>query len=172
MAAPLSSKRSLSSAKARRRKRLALSVGALLALGGATALVLTAFQDSLVFFYSPSDLAAKPPSDGRRIRVGGLVEAGSVERNGLDVRFRVTDTARSIAVTYRGQLPDLFREGQGMVAQGTLAADGSSFTANEVLAKHDETYMPPEVAEALKKAGRWKEGEAPPSHPADAGKTP
>jgi cytochrome c-type biogenesis protein CcmE len=163
--------RSLSSAVARRRKRLALAVGALLALGGATALVLTAFQDSLVFFYSPSDLAAEPPPDGRRIRVGGLVEAGSVERAGLDVRFRVTDTARSIAVSYRGQLPDLFREGQGVVAQGTLAADGS-FVANEVLAKHDETYMPPEVAEALKKSGRWKEGEPPPTHPADARKTP
>ncbi|MFN4284242.1 MAG: cytochrome c maturation protein CcmE [Alphaproteobacteria bacterium] len=159
--------KSLSSAQARRRKRLALTVGALLALGGATALVLTAFQDSLVFFYSPSELANQPPPDGRRVRVGGLVEAGSVERDGLEVRFRVTDTARSIAVTYRGQLPDLFREGQGVVAQGMLAADGS-FAANEVLAKHDETYMPPEVAEALKRSGRWKEGEPLPSHPAGA----
>lgn len=156
--------KSLSSAKHRRRKRLAIALGALLALGGATALVLTAFQDSLVFFYSPSELAAKPPPDGRRVRVGGLVEDGSVQRNGLDVRFRITDTARSIAVNYRGQLPDLFREGQGVVAQGTLAGDGS-FTANEVLAKHDETYMPPEVAKALKESGRWKEGEAPPVHP-------
>jgi cytochrome c-type biogenesis protein CcmE len=150
--------KSLSSAKARRRKRLALAVGALLALGGATALVLTAFQDSLVFFYSPSELAAKPPAPDRRVRIGGLVEAGSLEKNGQDIRFRITDTARGIAVTYRGLLPDLFREGQGVVVQGTLAADGS-FRANEVLAKHDETYMPPEVADALKKSGRWKEGE-------------
>lgn len=159
--------RSLSSAKARRRKRLALAVGALLALGGATALVLTAFQDSLVFFYSPSELAAKPPAPDRRVRIGGLVEAGSLEKNGQDVRFRITDTARSVIVTYRGLLPDLFREGQGVVAQGTLAADGS-FRANEVLAKHDETYMPPEVAEALKKSGRWKEGEPAPSHPGES----
>lgn len=156
--------RSLSSAKARRRKRLALALGALLALGGATALVLTAFQDSLVFFYSPSELAAKPPAPDRRVRIGGLVEPGSLEKNGQDVRFRITDLTQSIAVTYRGLLPDLFREGQGVVAQGTLADDGG-FRANEVLAKHDETYMPPEVAEALKKSGRWKEGEAPPTHP-------
>ncbi|HEU0069751.1 MAG TPA: cytochrome c maturation protein CcmE [Alphaproteobacteria bacterium] len=159
--------KSLSSAKQRRRKRLVIALGALLALGGATALVLTAFQDSLVFFYSPSELAAKPPPEGRRVRVGGLVEDGSVQKSGLDVRFRITDTARSIAVNYRGQLPDLFREGQGVVAQGTLASDGS-FTANEVLAKHDETYMPPEVAKALKDSGRWKEGEAPPTHPGEA----
>jgi cytochrome c-type biogenesis protein CcmE len=150
--------KSLSSAKARRRKRLALAVGALLALGGATALVLTAFQDSLVFFYSPSELAAKPPAPDRRVRIGGLVEPGSLEKNGQDIRFRITDTTRSVAVTYRGLLPDLFREGQGVVVQGTLVADGS-FRANEVLAKHDETYMPPEVADALKKSGRWKEGE-------------
>jgi cytochrome c-type biogenesis protein CcmE len=151
--------RSLSSAKSRRRKRLALALGALLALGGATALVLTAFQDSLVFFYSPSELAAKPPAPDRRVRIGGLVEPGSLEKTGQDVRFRITDLTRSV-----GLLPDLFREGQGVVAQGTLAADGG-FRANEVLAKHDETYMPPEVAEALKKSGRWKEGEAPPTHP-------
>lgn len=150
--------KSLSSAKARRRKRLALAVGALFALGGATALVLTAFQDSLVFFYSPSELAAKPPTPDRRVRIGGLVEPGSLEKNGQDIRFRITDTAKSVNVAYRGLLPDLFREGQGVVAQGTLAADGS-FRANEVLAKHDETYMPPEVADALKKSGRWKEGE-------------
>jgi cytochrome c-type biogenesis protein CcmE len=156
--------RSLSSAKARRRKRLALALGALLALGGATALVLTAFQDSLVFFYSPSELAAKPPAPDRRVRIGGLVESGSLEKNGQDVRFRVTDLAHSVAVTYRGLLPDLFREGQGVVAQGTLAADGG-FRANEVLAKHDETYMPPEVAEALKKSGRWQEGDAARPHP-------
>ena len=156
--------RSLSSAKARRRKRLALALGALLALSGATALVLTAFQDSLVFFYSPSELAANPPAPDRRVRIGGLVENGSLEKSGQDVRFRITDTARSIDVTYRGLLPDLFREGQGVVAQGTLAGDGS-FRASEVLAKHDETYMPPEVAEALKKSGRWREGEAPPAHP-------
>ncbi|HEY4135511.1 MAG TPA: cytochrome c maturation protein CcmE [Alphaproteobacteria bacterium] len=150
--------RSLSPAKARRRKRLALVVGGLLALGGATALVLTAFQDSLVFFYSPSELMAKAPSPERRVRIGGLVEAGSLQKNGQDIRFRITDTTRSIDVTYRGLLPDLFREGQGVVAQGSLMADGS-FRANEVLAKHDETYMPPEVADALKKSGRWKEGE-------------
>jgi cytochrome c-type biogenesis protein CcmE len=169
--AALSSKRSLSSAKARRRKRLALAIGALLALGGATALVLTAFQDSLVFFYSPSELADKPPAPDRRVRIGGLVEPGSLEKNGQDVRFRITDLTRTVTVTYRGLLPDLFREGQGVVAQGTLAADGG-FRASEVLAKHDETYMPPEVAEALKKSGRWKEGEPTPTHPFPQDKTP
>jgi cytochrome c-type biogenesis protein CcmE len=164
--------KSLSSAKARRRKRLALAVGALLALGGATALVLTAFQDSLVFFYSPSELAAKPPAPDRRVRIGGLVEPGSLEKNGQDIRFRITDTTRSVPVTYRGLLPDLFREGQGVVVQGTLVADGS-FRANEVLAKHDETYMPPEVADALKKSGRWKEGEGTiPDTGSEIGKAP
>jgi cytochrome c-type biogenesis protein CcmE len=161
--APRAARSGLSSARTRRRKRLALALGALIALGGATALVLTAFQDSLVFFYSPSELAAKPPPEGRRVRVGGLVEPGSLEKAGESVRFRITDGAQDLPVTYRGVLPDLFREGQGVVAQGTLQT-GGGFVANEVLAKHDEKYMPPEVAEALKKSGRWKEGEDAPSH--------
>lgn len=144
-------------AAARRRKRLALLVAGLLALGGAAAMVLTAFEDSLVFFYTPSDLAAKAAPADRHLRLGGLVETGSVTRSGDEVRFRITDTARSVAVTYRGILPDLFREGQGVVAQGTLQSDGS-FRASEVFAKHDETYMPPEVADAIKKSGQWKEG--------------
>ena len=156
----------------RKKRRLYFVLLGLLGLGGGTALVLTAFQDNIVFFRSPSEIAQGKVTPTQRFRVGGLVEEGSVVKNGENVAFSVTDMSASVKIHYTGLLPDLFREGQGMVAQGTLAADGSSFTANEVLAKHDETYMPPEVAEALKKAGRWKEGEAPPSHPADAGKTP
>jgi cytochrome c-type biogenesis protein CcmE len=127
----------------------------MLLLGGAAALVLTALQENISYFYSPSDLNTAPA--GRSIRLGGLVEEGSVKRqdDGLTVTFRITDLAASVPVTYKGILPDLFREGQGVVTEGTLGP-GGQFVAREVLAKHDETYMPPEVADALKKAGQWK----------------
>ena len=134
-----------------RHKRLLAIVGGLVALGAATALVLTAFQDNLVFFFTPSQVAAKEAPQGRLFRIGGMVEKGSVKREGVEVRFVVTDTARTIPVVYRGALPDLFREGKGVVAQGTLGADGV-FHAREVLAKHDENYMPPEAAHAVEKA--------------------
>jgi cytochrome c-type biogenesis protein CcmE len=134
-----------------RHKRLLAIVGGLAALGAATALVLTAFQDNLVFFFTPSQVAAKEAPQGRLFRIGGMVETGSVKRDGVEVRFVVTDTAKAIPVVYRGALPDLFREGKGVVAQGTLGADGV-FTAREVLAKHDENYMPPEAAHAVEKA--------------------
>ncbi len=142
----------------KRRRLLALVVGLGL-LGAATAMVLAAFNDNLVFFYSPSDLAEKSIPPGRRIRIGGLVEQQSLvrEADSHSVGFRVTDGKTVIAVIYDGVLPDLFREGQGVVAEGRLRADGV-FAATSVLAKHDEKYMPPEVAEALKKAGRWQEG--------------
>ena len=128
----------------------------MLGLFAAAALVLTAFEENLVFFYSPSDLAEKTLPPGRPVRLGGLVEEGSVERrDGLTVHFRVTDLSQSTPVVYQGLLPDLFREGQGVVTEGTLGPDGV-FVASEVLAKHDETYMPPEVVEALKKSGQWQ----------------
>jgi cytochrome c-type biogenesis protein CcmE len=134
-----------------RHKRVLAIVGGLAALGAATALVLTAFQDNLVFFFTPSQVAAKEAPQGRLFRIGGMVEKGSVKRDGVEVRFVVTDTAKTISVVYRGSLPDLFREGKGVVAQGTLGADGV-FTAREVLAKHDENYMPPEAVHAVEKA--------------------
>ncbi len=136
-----------------RHKRIAAIVIGVVALGVATALVLTAFQENLVFFFTPSQIAAKEAPQGRTFRIGGMVEKGSVRRqaDGVTVQFTVTDTAKSIPVTYRGQLPDLFREGKGVVAQGQLGADGV-FRANEVLAKHDENYMPPEAKEAVEKA--------------------
>lgn len=142
----------------RKNQRIALIVGGLAFLGVATALVLTAFEDSVVFFFSPTELQAKPVDPERRIRVGGLVEAGSVERGPADaeVRFRVTDGSSTLTIRYIGILPDLFREGQGIVAQGRLR--NAVFQAEEVLAKHDETYMPKEVADALKKEGHWKDG--------------
>jgi cytochrome c-type biogenesis protein CcmE len=140
------------------RKRLWLLVGSLCVLGAAAALVLSALSDNIVFFYSPSQLAEKHPSPDRRFRLGGLVENGSVQKEGTEVRFRVTDLRKSVEVVYRGILPDLFREGQGVSAEGSLGANGV-FVAREVLAKHDEKYMPPEVAKALKASGRWKEGE-------------
>lgn len=121
----------------------------------AAGLILSAFRDSIAFFYTPSELAAKPVPPGRLLRIGGLVEDGSVMRDGDTIRFRVTDLQSALPVTYRGILPDLFREGQGVVAEGALGADGV-FQARQVLAKHDETYMPPEVAEALKKSGEWR----------------
>jgi cytochrome c-type biogenesis protein CcmE len=121
------------------------------ALGIATALVLSAFEKNLVFFFTPSQVAAKEAPEGRTFRIGGMVEKGSVKREGVEVRFVVTDTAKSIPVVYSGALPDLFREGKGVVAQGQLGADGV-FRAREVLAKHDENYMPPEAAHAVEKA--------------------
>jgi len=136
--------------KPRNRRLAAIALG-VVALGIAAALVLTAFEKNLVFFFTPSQVAANEAPQGRLFRIGGMVEKGSVKRDGVEVRFVVTDTAKSIPVTYRGALPDLFREGKGVVAQGTLGADGV-FRAREVLAKHDENYMPPEVAEALEKA--------------------
>jgi cytochrome c-type biogenesis protein CcmE len=121
-------------------------------LATAVGLVLYALSSNIVFFFTPTQIAAREAPQGRAFRVGGLVEPGSVQREGIDVRFRVTDNAKSIPVVYRGTLPDLFKEGKGVVAQGTLGDDGV-FKASEVLAKHDENYMPPEAAEALKKAG-------------------
>ncbi|MAF95574.1 MAG: cytochrome c maturation protein CcmE [Rhodospirillaceae bacterium] len=139
----------------RKHKRLTFVVVALGLLGAAAGLVLSAFEENIVFFYSPTDIAEKNIADGRRIRLGGLVEEGSVKKaGGAVVNFRVTDLTTAIPVTYKGLLPDLFSEGQGVVAEGTL--QGGVFRADEVLAKHDETYMPPEVAEALKKSGQWK----------------
>ena len=147
----------------KRRRLIALALGLGL-LGAATALALVAFNDNLVFFYGPSELAAKEIGPDRRIRIGGLVELQSLARHadGHGVGFRVTDGKTDIAVDYDGILPDLFREGQGVVAEGRLRADGV-FAATNVLAKHDEKYMPPEVADALKKAGRWQEGGALPA---------
>ncbi|WP_395709246.1 cytochrome c maturation protein CcmE [Reyranella sp.] len=139
-----------------KRRRLWLLVGSLAVLGAAATLVLTALNDNLVFFYSPSQVAEKGIAPDRRFRLGGLVEAGSVQKNGEEVRFTVTDTQKTISVVYRGLLPDLFREGQGVIAEGVLRADGV-FVAREVLAKHDENYMPPEVAKAIKEAGQWKD---------------
>jgi cytochrome c-type biogenesis protein CcmE len=134
-----------------RHKRLALIVGGLAALGVASALILSAFQENLVFFFSPSDVVAQKAPRDRSFRVGGLVEEGSVKRDGVLVSFRVTDTAQTIPVVYQGILPDLFREGKGVVAQGKLGADGV-FQASEVLAKHDENYMPPEASHAVEQA--------------------
>jgi cytochrome c-type biogenesis protein CcmE len=143
----------------RKRRRLYILIAGVVALGIATALVLTAFNDNLVFFYSPSDLAAKHVPVGRALRIGGLVEDHSVTRanEGRTILFRVTDGNNAVPVTYTGVLPDLFREGQGVVAEGKLETDGV-FHAASVLAKHDEKYMPPEVAEALKRSGHWQEG--------------
>jgi len=137
-----------------RHKRLAAVAAGIVALGIAAVLVLGAFQKNLVFFFTPTQIAANEAPQGRTFRVGGLVERGSVRRaaDGVTVQFVVTDTAKSIPVVYKGILPDLFREGKGVVTQGRLGADGV-FVASEVLAKHDENYMPPEAAEALKKAG-------------------
>ena len=142
----------------RRRRRLWILALGLLGLGTATALTLSAFQDHLVFFYTPTDLATKPVPRDRSLRVGGLVEQGSLSRvaGSPEVRFNVTDLEKSIPVVFAGILPDLFREGQGVVANGRLGPDGV-FRASEVLARHDENYMPPEVAEALKRSGRWQE---------------
>ena len=140
----------------RKHKRLTFVVIAMALLGAAATLALIAFRDNIVFFYSPTEVAEKKIADGRRIRIGGLVEEGSVQKQpGAIVVFRLTDLNTSIPVQYKGLLPDLFREGQGIVAEGRL--ENGEFRAEEVLAKHDETYMPPEVADALKKSGNWQQ---------------
>ena len=133
-----------------RHKRFAILGGVLSAVGIVVALVLNAFQSNLVFFYSPTQVVAKEAPTARTFRVGGLVEAGSVKVDGTQVRFVITDTAKTVPVRFDGILPDLFKEGKGVVAQGQL--QGDTFVAREVLAKHDENYMPPEAAEALKQA--------------------
>jgi len=138
-----------------RHKRMAAIALGVVALGVATALVLSAFQKNLVFFFTPSQIAANEAPSGRTFRIGGMVVAGSLKREGVEVRFAVTDTAKTVPVVYRGALPDLFREGKGVVAQGELGHDGV-FHAREVLAKHDENYMPPEAAHALEKASLEK----------------
>jgi len=140
--------------KPRHRRFIWIGAG-LLALGAAAALTLSAFQSNLVFFFSPTQVAAKEAPQGRAFRIGGLVEPGSLKRDAdsLTVRFRVTDTAQTIDVVYTGLLPDLFKEGKGVVAQGSLQPDGT-FKATEVLAKHDENYMPPEAGKALQDAQR------------------
>jgi cytochrome c-type biogenesis protein CcmE len=142
----------------RRQRRLVLIGSGLGVLAVAAALVLSALRDSVVFFNSPTDVVEKKVLPGSRIRLGGLVKPGTLTRGeNLAVRFEVTDGNRDIAVSYRGILPDLFREGQGVVAEGAIES-GGMFKADAVLAKHDETYMPKEVADALKKQGRWQEG--------------
>jgi cytochrome c-type biogenesis protein CcmE len=134
-----------------RQRRLAIIAGILLAVGVATTLVLRAFNSNLVFFFSPSQVAAHEAPENRLFRIGGMVTVGSLRREGVDVSFTVTDLAKSMTVRYRGILPDLFKEGKGVVAEGRLGPDGV-FVAQEVLAKHDENYMPPEAAAALKQA--------------------
>jgi cytochrome c-type biogenesis protein CcmE len=147
----------------RKRRRLIVLLVCGIGLGSAAALTLSAFSDNLVFFVTPSDLAKT--DHGRQLRLGGLVEQGTIERTSASgaagVRFNVTDGTASVPVVYKGILPDLFREGQGVVVLGSRQSDGV-FRASEVLAKHDETYMPKEVADALKKSGRWNPGAGPP----------
>lgn len=140
----------------RKKRRMYVLGLALLGLGTATALTLAAFEENIVFFFSPSDVLAKSPGD-RAIRLGGLVEEGSIQKleGGMTVHFRVTDTVQTIPVTYTGILPDLFREGQGVIVEGRLT-DAGLFQAREVLARHDENYMPKEVADALKRAGHFQ----------------
>ena len=142
----------------RKQRRLVLIGSSLGVLAVAAALVLSALKDSIVFFNSPTDVVEKNVQPGSRIRLGGLVKSGTVQRgDNLAVRFEITDGNRDIAVSYQGILPDLFREGQGVIAEGALET-GGSFKADSVLAKHDEKYMPKEVVDALKKQGRWEEG--------------
>ena len=144
----------------RKQQRLCLLALGMAALAGATALVLSAFTSNLVFFFSPSDLKTQTMSSDQRVRIGGLVEEGSVKRGaGSRVAFRITDGKTDIGVVYHGILPDLFREGQGVVAEGKLEP-GGVLDASTILAKHDERYMPREVVDALKKSGRWEEGGA------------
>lgn len=136
-----------------RQKRLLLVVAGVALFGGAVALVLSAFQQNLVFFHTPSEVAEGKAPTGRTFRIGGMVETGSIQRqsDGITVHFAITDTAKTIPVAYQGPLPDLFKEGKGAVVQGTLGTDGL-FTASEVLAKHDENYMPPEAQDAIDQA--------------------
>ena len=145
----------------RKHKRLTFIIIALCLLGAAASLILTALEDNIVFFYSPTDLIEKKSQPGQRLRLGGLVAENSVKKPGGGVTvFKVTDTAKTVAVRYKGVLPDLFREGQGVIIEGRFEA--GTFQAEEVLAKHDENYMPPEVAEAIKKSGQWQ-GDAKPA---------
>ena len=146
----------------RKQRRLVLIGSSFVVLAFAVALVLTAMRDSIVFFNSPTDVVEKKVQAGTRIRLGGLVQPGTVIRKDVDATFDISDGKNVVRVSYRGSLPDLFREGQGVVTEGTLI-DATSFRADTVLAKHDENYMPKEVADALKKQGHWKD---------DYGKTP
>jgi cytochrome c-type biogenesis protein CcmE len=154
----------------RKKRRLMVLGLAALGLSTATALALTAFQDNLVFFYSPSDVQARHLAPAQHFRLGGMVEPGSLARgaDGISYSFTVTDGGGTLAVAYTGLLPDLFREGQGVVAEGALRPDGV-FQAREILAKHDEKYMPPEVAAALKKNGQQKSGGLEPADRVSAG---
>jgi cytochrome c-type biogenesis protein CcmE len=139
----------------RKGKRLTLIAGAMAVLGVAAGLMLFALRDNIVFFYTPSELAKKQTAPGARLRIGGLVKEGTVVKDGQDVRFTVTDKTSDLPVSYTGLLPDLFREGQGVVVDGVLQPSGD-FRADSVLAKHDERYMPRDVADALKKQGVWQ----------------
>ncbi len=142
----------------RKQRRLTIIGGAGLVLALAAGLVMFALRDNIVFFFGPTEISEKAVQPGTRLRLGGLVKQGSVERGqGQTVRFAVTDGKSDVTVTYTGLLPDLFREGQGVVAEGVLQQAGL-FRADSVLARHDETYMPREVADALKKQGHWQEG--------------
>jgi cytochrome c-type biogenesis protein CcmE len=138
-----------------RHKKIAIAVGLLAVVGVGIGLILNAFNSNLQFAYTPTQIAAREAPQGRTFRVGGLVEAGTVTREGVTVRFTVTDTVKAVPVRYDGILPDLFKEGKGVVAQGQLGPDGV-FTAREVLAKHDENYMPPEAADAMQRAAKAK----------------
>jgi cytochrome c-type biogenesis protein CcmE len=141
----------------RKQKRLGVILGGLAILSIAAGLMLYAISDTIVFFFTPSEVAEKNLNPGQRIRLGGLVENGSVKKgNGTIITFSITDKIKSMTVSYNGQLPDLFREGQGVVAEGAMSADGS-FIADMVLAKHDENYMPKDVADRLKEKGVWQE---------------
>lgn len=142
----------------RKQRRLVLIGSALGVLALAAVLVLSALKDSIVFFNSPTDVIEKNLTPGTRIRLGGLVLTGSIVRDNIDTRFEITDGKNSIRVAYRGILPDLFREGQGVIAEGALDGD-RHFVASSILAKHDENYVPKEVADALKKQGHWKDGD-------------
>jgi len=143
----------------RKKRRLMLIGGALGALALSVGLVLFALRDTIVFFYGPTEVAEKAPAPGTRLRIGGLVKQGTfVREQGQSIRFDITDMKHDVVVTYTGLLPDLFREGQGVVAEGVVSKDGV-FKADSILAKHDERYMPRDVADALKKQGVWQEGE-------------
>lgn len=157
----------------RKKRRLWLVGAGFACVAGATALILTFLGDQLVFFLSPSQMLAAPPGPQQAIRVGGLVETGSVykDADGVTLHFKVTDLKASVPVTFRGLPPTLFREGQGVVAEGRRQPDGTVLATN-VLAKHDETYMPREVVEALKASGRWQEGAAMPDARPITGGTP
>ncbi|MGQ0742577.1 MAG: cytochrome c maturation protein CcmE [Alphaproteobacteria bacterium] len=154
----------------KKKRRLAFALAALAAGAGSGALVIAALDENVLYFYGPSDLQSRPVAPGKQFRIGGVVQNGSLKHgSGAEVRFAVTDGRASVPVRYTGALPDLFREGQGVVALGARGDDGV-FVATQVLAKHDERYMPREVVDALKRAGRWKEGETltgegPPARP-------